>query len=114
MAIIVQHIFSQERAILLGTGYGTFTGIMPSLWWGKVSPRVESGSLGVVSICDREGNIKWVRSIDVKVIEVDGKPVNEYAISKNTFSNELKSNCSACNMPLKLGISKCSHCHFEN
>jgi len=81
MAIIIQHIISGEKAVLIGTGFGAFSALRPSMFWGNLDPQKESGTVGAVCVCDKRGNIRWVKSKSIRVVEIDGKPPQSFEIS---------------------------------
>ena len=67
MAIIVRDKKTNHEYLLLGTGLGAFQSRNPS--WGSK----EKGEYPMVTICDHQGEISWVYSDEVEVIEVEGK-----------------------------------------
>ncbi len=73
MAVIVQHIRTGQKLILLGTGYGAFRATRPSLFFGNWAPTKEEGSIEVAAVCTPEGRIGWADSKELTVLEVDGK-----------------------------------------
>ena len=77
MAVIVQHIKSDEKYILLGTGFGAFKATRPSLFFGNLAPAEEAGQVTMVALCNNQGQIGWVHSDELQVVEVDGKSPTE-------------------------------------
>ena len=73
MATIVMHRDSGARYVLLGTGFGAFKASRPSVFFGNLLPTDESGELTMVAVCDSKGNIGWIHSEELIVVEVDGK-----------------------------------------
>ena len=73
MAVIVKHIESGEKYVLLGTGFGAFKATRPSLFFGNLAPAEETGQVTMVAVCNGEGRIGWVHSDELQVVEVDGK-----------------------------------------
>jgi hypothetical protein len=73
MAVIVKHIESGEKFILLGTGFGAFKATRPSLFFGNLAPTEEAGQVTMVAVCNSQGQIGWIHSDELQVVEVDGK-----------------------------------------
>jgi hypothetical protein len=80
MAIIVEKISDNKRYILIGTGYGEYESATPGIFLGNLAPNVNHGESKLVCVCDLEGSIGWIRSDDVKVVEIDGKPIGGFGI----------------------------------
>ena len=72
MATIVKHIESGDKYILLGTGFGAYKATRPSLFFGNWAPAEEGGQVTMVAVCNAEGQIGWIHSDELEVIEVDG------------------------------------------
>ena len=77
MATIVMHKASGTKYVLLGTGFGAFKASRPSVFFGNLLPDEESGELTMVAVCDSKGNIGWIHSEELIVVEVDGKAPGE-------------------------------------
>ncbi len=73
MAIIVEHKDSGKKYILLGTGFGAFKASRPSVFFGDWLPKEESGELTMVAVCDNQGQIGWISSEELTVVEVEGR-----------------------------------------
>ncbi len=73
MAIIVEHKDSGKKYILLGTGFGAFKASRPSVFFGNWLPKEESGELTMVAVCDNQGQIGWISSEELTVVEVEGR-----------------------------------------
>jgi len=73
MAVIVKHIESGEKYILLGTGFGAFKATRPSLFFGNLAPTEEAGQVTMVAVCNSQGQIGWVHSDELEVVEVNGR-----------------------------------------
>ena len=78
MAIIVLHKKQKERFLLLGTGYGAHKAIHTGGFMGHLMPEEDSGTHEMVAVCDKNGDIKWYPSKELKVINVDDKKLEEY------------------------------------
>ena len=72
MATIVRHISSGQRYILLGTGFGAYKATRPSLFFGNWAPAEETGQVTTVAVCNAQGQIGWIHSDELEVVEVDG------------------------------------------
>ena len=71
MAVIVRDKKTNHEYLLLGSGLGAFQSNNPT-WGNKVK-----GEYPMVTVCDHLGEISWVYSDEVEVIEVDGKSPKE-------------------------------------
>jgi hypothetical protein len=72
MATIVEHIATGKKYLLLGTGFGAYKATRPSLFFGNLAPSEEEGISPMTAVCDDSGAIFWVRSHEMRVVEVDG------------------------------------------
>ncbi len=77
MAVIVKHIESGETYILLGTGFGAYKATRPSLFFGNWAPTEEAGQVTMVAVSNAQGQIGWIHSNELQVVEVDGIPPSE-------------------------------------
>ena len=77
MATIVQHHQTGRRYVLLGTGFGAYSSSRPGVFFGSLSPDEDSGTMDMVAVCDEAGQIGWVHSRELAVVEVDGRPPGE-------------------------------------
>ena len=77
MAVIVKHTQSGQNYILLGTGFGAYKATRPSLFFGNLAPAEEQGQTTMVAVCNNQGQIGWIHSEELQVIEIDGKQPNE-------------------------------------
>ena len=77
MAVIVKHTQSGQNYILLGTGFGAYKATRPSLFFGNLAPTEESGQTTMVAVCNKQGQIGWIHSEELQVVEIDGKKPNE-------------------------------------
>lgn len=116
MAIIVQHKKTKKKLVLLGVGYGAYKSSRPGFFGGNLFPNEEEGSVKAVSVCDKEGNILWISSDMIKVIEVDGVKINELSIllveNKDEYNGKSKSVsiCPGCNEEVSLYCKECPNC----
>jgi len=72
MAIIVEKIESGERYILVGAGFAAYESARPSAIFGNLLPSEKQGTLGMIAVCDSEGNISWIEHQALRVIEIGG------------------------------------------
>jgi hypothetical protein len=87
--IIVKHMDTNKRYILLGTGYGLAESARPSMIFGDFIPTEKSSCHQMLCVCDAMGAVAWLPSKDVKVVEVDGVKVEEHP-SISTFDDSLQ------------------------
>jgi ribosomal protein S27AE len=78
MATIVLHKPSQVKYLLLGTGYGVYRSRLPGVIGGSLFPQTDEGEIPVAAVCDRSGNMLWLLTEELLVLEVDGKPVEAW------------------------------------
>lgn len=77
MAIIVRDKNTNNKYILLGTGFGAYKAVRPSFFGGNLLPHEEEGTIGTVAVCDKKGEISWIDSNDLQVIKIDGIDISE-------------------------------------
>lgn len=77
MAIVVSYKKDGKKYILIGTGFGAYKATRPSFFGGNLFPHEDEGNIRVVAVADREGDIHWVDSDDLRVIEVDGNKIED-------------------------------------
>jgi len=66
MPVYVEHKESGDFFLLIGTGYGSFQSDTEGIF------TLKKGTFQMVSLCDKNGNIGWIRSDKIRVINVDG------------------------------------------
>jgi len=115
VAIIVRHKNDNKVYVLIGTGYGAFKAITPSLLGGNLFPREEGGGIPVAAVTDESGEIQWFYTNELKVIEVDGVEIGEVlAKHKKAKQEDLtgvdKEVCPACNGEISLEDTSCPWC----
>tara|TARA_Y100001958_G_C21064606_1_gene426295 strand:+ start:382 stop:603 length:222 start_codon:yes stop_codon:yes gene_type:complete len=69
MAIIVEHLKSKEKFILLGSGYGSYSSGTAAVSYADSRTRL--------CVSKGDGSVWWVNDEDVQVISVDGKRPDE-------------------------------------
>lgn len=72
MTIIVQHVPTERRYLLVGSGYGAYRSSRPSAIFGSLAPKSTSGVLPVVLCADEVGGLRWIDSAELRVESVDG------------------------------------------
>lgn len=77
MSTIVKSKLDNKKYFLIGTGFGTYKATRPSFFGGNLFPNEEEGSISTAAICDEYGNIHWINSDDIKVISIDGQPLED-------------------------------------
>ncbi|QUI20790.1 hypothetical protein HZI73_00015 [Vallitalea pronyensis] len=103
MGIIVKDKKTHRKYILLGTGFAAYKAVRPSLLGGNFFPHEEEGTIATVAVCDAQGNILWVDSNNLQVIEVDGIKITEMGLGKNEY-------CPACGSPVDENEKYCNDC----
>jgi len=88
MKVIVRHKSTQKNYILLGTGFGAYKAVRPSFFGGNLFPHEEEGTIATVAVCDKTGNIIWINSDDLQVIEIDGVDISEIDLPESDTSRE--------------------------
>ncbi len=88
MSIILEHLISKKRCVLLGPASGIDKSAPPDSWFGGIKAIVKSASCRLLVVADAEGKIDWVNSKDYKVVCVSGLSPEE-AI-KASFDNTNK------------------------
>lgn len=78
MATLVKHKKSGKIYVLIGTGYGAYKALLPSVIGGSMFPHEESAEIPLAALSDRYGNITWILTDELQVIEVDGQAIGDY------------------------------------
>jgi hypothetical protein len=73
MATKVLYKQNGQIYLLIGVGYGAFRATRPSLFLGNLVPTKEQGQLAMIAVTDDQGVVRWARSEDIEVVEIDGK-----------------------------------------
>jgi hypothetical protein len=77
MAVIVRHEESKQVYVLVGTSYSYYKDSRPSFFGGDLFPHEEEGLFDQVAVADASGKIRWLPTGQVRVIEIDGKKVED-------------------------------------
>ena len=78
MKVIVSHKDSGERYLLLGTGFGVCPATQQSQMYGTVELCGGKEKMPVVALCAEAGEILWVPSEEIHIVEIDGKSPTEW------------------------------------
>lgn len=123
MSVIVKNKSTQKKYILLGTGFGAYKAIRPSLIGGNLLPHEEEGMIKVVAVCDYKGDINWINSDNLQVIEIDGIKISEidlfssYRMKDRTNINKKLLNhcevCPTCGTKVKKNEKYCPGCGLK-
>jgi len=115
MATIVKHKESGKLFVLIGTGYGAYKAMLPGVFGGSLFPQEESAEIPLAAVSDRYGNILWMLTEELQVVEVDGRPVGDYfprgaddeAESSKPVADEA---CPACGFRIAATAKECPSC----
>lgn len=72
MAVIVKDTKTEKQYLLIGSGFGAYKSVGPSLLF------QDSGEMAVVAVCNDEGKIGWAKSKEIRVVSIDGKSPLEW------------------------------------
>jgi len=74
---IVNQIATNKNFILIGTGFGAFKTSNPSTFRVNRPPKADEGVIPMVAVCDENGQIKWMKTNEIKIVNIDGNlPIN--------------------------------------
>ena len=74
---IVKQIANDKKFILIGTGFGAFKTSNPSTFRVNRLPKPDEGVIPMVAVCDENGEIKWMKTNEIKIVNIDGNsPIN--------------------------------------
>ncbi len=76
MAIIVENIVSKKKFVLLGSSFSYFKEISENLVF-RFIRNTEEGEFEVITITDETGEILFRNADEFKVIEIDGKHIED-------------------------------------
>ncbi|HBE68773.1 MAG TPA: hypothetical protein DDW52_11560 [Planctomycetaceae bacterium] len=69
--------------LFLGVGFGAYKAMAAGNFLQSFSPIEESDDVGMVALCDRDGNIGWVDYSEVEIIEIDGRHPSDFLDNSN-------------------------------
>ena len=73
MAIKVRYKNNGRIYVCLGTGYGAYMSMAAGSYLEAWIPQKKEGQMGMVAVCNEQGEIRWADHQDLEVIEIDGK-----------------------------------------
>lgn len=84
MAILVEHLESKKRFLLLGTGLGQWASARPNRLLGDLFAKESGGTTTMCCVSDYGGRLGWVASDQLRVLSMDGVAVSDafYAAEK--------------------------------
>jgi ribose 5-phosphate isomerase len=109
VGVIVRNKKTHKKYMFLGTGFGAYKAIRPSFFGGNVFPHEEEGTVTTVAVCDSKGDIIWINSNDLQVIEVDGIKITEMDIDDADEIDD-KLVCPACGTMVDKNEKYCHEC----
>ncbi len=71
MVTIVKQITTNKNFILIGTGFAAYKTSKPSTFTANRVPTVDQGEFPMVAVCDENGTISWMKTDEIKIIEID-------------------------------------------
>lgn len=93
MSTIVKHRNTGQKYVLIGTGFGAYKAVAPSFFGGNLFPNEEEGTIAMVAVCDSNGDISWINSEYLQVVEIDEIKISQIDLSE-TFESENNLNIS--------------------
>lgn len=120
MATIVLHKESGKKYILLGTSYSVYKDSQPSFMGGALFPHEEEGLFRMAALCDRSGEVQWISTDDIRVVEVDGRNLDELletdiytAKSSSRTYEERYDICPGCGTTVAINDRECPSCGLK-
>ncbi|WP_282937906.1 hypothetical protein [Paenibacillus sp. RC67] len=116
MATLVKHKESGKIFVLIGTGYGAYKALLPSVMGGSMFPHEEAAEIPLAALSDRYGNITWMLTEELQVIEVDGKAIRDYFPSESAQHYQqaaaatVEESCPACGFRVTSMTKSCPSC----
>lgn len=77
MTTKVRHKKNGKIYLFLGTGYGAFKAMAMANTFHAMNPEIDEGELGMIAVCDSDGQIHWIDHRNVEVVEFDGAKPSE-------------------------------------
>lgn len=116
MATVVRHKESRQVYVLIGTSYSFFKDSRPSFLGGALFPYEEEGVFNLAAVANKEGEIKWFATEELKVIEVDGRSMEEILSSYETEGTDRPIDeseadyCLGCDTKISVNDRECPSC----
>ena len=74
---IVKEITTDKNFTLIGTGFAAYKTSKPSTFIASRVPKADQGEIPMVAVCDESGEIRWMKTAEIKIVEIDGTlPLN--------------------------------------
>ena len=71
MSIIVKQIATNEKFILIGTGFAAYKTSKSSTFIANRVPKSDEGEFQMVAVCDETGKISWMKTEEIKVVKIN-------------------------------------------
>lgn len=123
MSVIVKDKNTHKNYILLGTGFRVYKAVRPSFIGGNLFPHEEEGTIATVAVCDFKGDIIWIDSNDLQVVEIDGVKISEINLFElDRIKEELDKSekvlnvcefCPMCKTKINKNDQYCPGCGFK-
>ncbi|GMQ57214.1 hypothetical protein AN1V17_16090 [Vallitalea sediminicola] len=112
MGVIVRDKITHKKYVLLGSGFGVYKAVRPSFFGGNLIPHEEEGTIATIAVCDSKGDIIWINSNNLQVVEVDGVKMEEIAIYEDENKEELYKYelCPGCGTKVDINEKYCPRC----
>jgi len=72
MLVIVCHNESGHKYILVGTGFGKHLSMKQSEMFRSPQITGDTDELKMIAVCEDSGDISWINSEEIRVLEIDG------------------------------------------
>ena len=73
MATIVESSFHNQRYVVVGSGFGMWEQTNPHWFFGNAAPVEKGGTVSVICVADRQGQISWIDASVLRVVSIDGQ-----------------------------------------
>jgi predicted RNA-binding Zn-ribbon protein involved in translation (DUF1610 family) len=112
MAITVRNIRNNKFYILLSASFSFFKDSRPGIFGGNLLPQIEEGEFKIAAVCNKNGEIEWFPSADLKVLEIDGVSVASCldGVPEKYGENRTLNSCPACGHTIYEDDRLCSSC----
>ncbi|MCM1990907.1 hypothetical protein [Oceanirhabdus seepicola] len=77
MLTIVKQITTDKNFILIGTGFAAYKTSKPATYMVNRVPKADEGVIPMVAVCDENGEISWMKTDEIKIVDINGElPLN--------------------------------------
>lgn len=80
MSVVVIHKDTQEKFVMIGTGYGIMKEENDKYFGQYLLHQDDQKMMHMAAVCDYEGNISWYDTDRLKVVEIDGNKIEALAL----------------------------------